>query len=138
LNRFTLVRPNSCSYVMLCHEIFGTDLIIRLYGVCLAKSTLSYYFLFLLKQSKVISSLHFYNPSIYFIDLTGWLRAKALPRHEPPHQLDSTCPSSSHHKSFLREPENTRWRLCGRWRSDAQVSNKNTQKSEKICSEEPY
>ena len=24
--------------------------------------------------------------------------------------------------------KNTQWRLCGRWRSDAQVSDKNTQK----------
>jgi len=27
--------------------------------------------------------------------------------------------------------KNTRWRLCGRWRSDAQVSDKNTQKIER-------
>jgi len=31
-------------------------------------------------------------------------------------------------KSLFREPKNTRWRLCGWWRSDAQVINKNTQK----------
>jgi len=65
----------------------------------------------------------------FFIpDPAGWPCARALPRHDPPHQLDTTCPSSPHYRRSLWEPENTRWRLCGRWRSDAQVSNKNTQK----------
>jgi len=30
--------------------------------------------------------------------------------------------------SLSENLKNTRWRLCGRWRSDAQVSDKNTQK----------
>ena len=31
-------------------------------------------------------------------------------------------------KSLSENLKNTGWRLCGRWRSDAQVNNKNTQK----------
>jgi len=34
--------------------------------------------------------------------------------------------------------KNTRWHLCGRWRFDAQVSDKNTQKLKEIYSAEPY
>jgi len=33
--------------------------------------------------------------------------------------------------SLSENLKNTRWRLCGRWRSDAQVSDKNTQKTER-------
>jgi len=33
--------------------------------------------------------------------------------------------------SLSENLKNIRWRLCGRWRSDAQVSDKNTQKTER-------
>ena len=33
--------------------------------------------------------------------------------------------------SFSENLKNIKWRLCGRWRSDAQVSDKNTQKTER-------
>ena len=41
--------------------------------------------------------------------------------------------------SLSENLKNKQWRLCGRWRSDAQVSDKNTQKTKrKICSVGPY
>ena len=57
-----------------------------------------------------------------------------FPTSLSPHVLQAHTPDS-----LSENLKNTQWRLGGRWRSDAQVSDKNTQKTKrKICSVGPY
>ena len=65
---------------------------------------------------------------VFVFDPAGWPSARALPRHDLPHHFTPRALQVHTTDSLFENLKNTRWRLCGWWRSDAQVSDKNTQK----------